>query len=328
MWIAFGNEFRQKGRIAWGDGQRRRGVRRLAATRPVTATVACTEAERGGEASASSPVHLVHRARSRPMIRKPAVGLQRSQNPAEQHLAEPCGSLRWNPVEPLAYSLALMTPTIRPARSPSARYECSTSACVFVHSPATWMLPGIEPGRFELIGIGAPQVEVRDGLTARWQTSARSDPLRAPPPGTRPRPPVRLLHSRPEARTDGGHQIPRLRAELARHRLDSGRGRLLNRAAPARMHGADGAAPAIGEQDRRAVRDAHADRARRIVADDGVGFGPVPPAGASAPHDGDVRAVDLADQAAAGRAPSPIRSATAVHSRSSARSSRSPAVKK
>ena len=60
-------------------------------------------------------------------------------------------------------------PIIRPAFSPSTRYECNTSACVFVHNSATWMFGGQHAGAFELIARRPPQVEVELACGARLE---------------------------------------------------------------------------------------------------------------------------------------------------------------
>jgi hypothetical protein len=99
-----------------------------------------------------------------------------------------------------------------------------------------------------------------------------------------------------QARPNGGQQIDRSGSERCLHRAHRRTGGALDSTSPAGMRRTDGPAMAIGQENRGAVGDAHANCACSIITDDRIGLGAVPRRGAPGSRDRDIGAMDLSNE--------------------------------
>jgi len=151
-------------------------------------------------------------------------------------------------------------------------------------------------GRFELIAIGARQIEVRaiagaaskpprDGICRMSRVSKRRDDFGP-----------HFAAARTQAGADGGDQIFGIRTKRFLHCAHCRRCRATNGSPPARVRGADDATAAICEQDRRAIGNANARSAGWIVRHGYVGLRARPWQGPPTPRNRDRRPMYLADE--------------------------------
>ena len=102
-----------------------------------------------------------------------------------------------------------------------------------------------------------------------------------------------VVAARADARPDGGDQPPGWHRPLCSHGADGGAGDVGRGAAPAGVHGADGAGDLVGQQDRHAVGGDDCHSSSRHNGHQGVGRRRLRARDRSV-HDVDGRAVDLA----------------------------------
>ncbi len=99
-----------------------------------------------------------------------------------------------------------------------------------------------------------------------------------------------------EAGPNGGDQIDRSGSERLLHRTHHRAGGALHSTSPAGMRGPDGPAMGVGQENRGAVGDAHANCTGCIITDDRIGFGTVPRRSAPGSRDRDIGAMYLSNE--------------------------------